>query len=111
MADDDVFAVQHSSTSLMSAHRTLDICRTCTKINYRGELFVKNVQVLSEGTSDTSHRPFSNRGNQITAIKHNKIFNCSEPVAYHHGSRITSAINLVTLGLVAMVYYCVRQCI
>lgn len=65
------------------------------------------VQALSEGTSGTIHRPFSNRGNQITAIKHFKIFNCSEPVACHHGSHATSTINLVTLGLLAMAYYCV----
>lgn len=90
-----MISVQDSSIALMSSDHTLGIYRTSVgfrvrvRIKISRNLFVKNVQVLREGTSDTNHRPFSNRGNQITAIKHNKIFNCSEPVTYHHGSRAT----------------------
>lgn len=84
---------QDSSTALMSPDHILGIYWTSVGFRVRvrilRNLFVRNVQALNEGRSDTNHRPFSNRGNQITAIKHNKIFNCNEPVTYHHGSRAT----------------------
>lgn len=78
----------------------LDLCKN--KI-----LRILFVQVLSEGMSGIIYRFFSNRGNQIIVIKYFKIFNCSELVVCYYGSYVILIINLVILGLLVMVYYCV----
>lgn len=73
---------------------------------YKAQMYSTVYKRLIKEKTVASHRHFSRRGNQITAIKHNKIFNCSERVAcYHSGWPQQAILKFVSLGLVAVVCY------